>query len=719
MEELEVITDSLKANWASYTEVKKLIVKGAKEKFPSEIVQLKNLEYLSIEGVPIITNSIFELNTLKELHVKGKLTDNKFSKSYPDHFDKLTAVTRLSLGSAPAPFPASVWRMPALKTLTLTIEDCRSLPPGNFSSLSQLEELHLISNHFSDEVLTEIASLSNLRSITLDVINVNNYPLKADLSALGRVVNLEEIVIRNAQLDTLPVSFKELANLKSFRLEATNLRRFETSLVPYFVNLPENLESLYLDYIGFDVVPDSIGRLKKLKSLYLTSKCITKGYENLLLLSNCEQIYFRFYRGDSIDPLGEKIEYSKDKKTKYSELRDYVEGKGMDIEIQKQFMRFVYKDLETFLDKETLLHLLDYPNKRIREEAFVQLAPLIRNPFSDGFAKDKAVISLTGKIKQRKTQELSGVLKEKGYMFSPVLDNSVTHLIISPTERTDTSLLYSSTVQLALPEHLMELLEKEATPFLKAGDVILEDSLMALLFSEDESNTLLALEMMLEGGIPENRFTEFAICFLMKRYQQKETKEAFRKVIEKHCSTIWQHFLRSNARKSILEDSNHKIIRHEVIKLDVFLRKGLEIGFATSKAWFVYFFDRILDFQPDLAELPVRCLITDHTLDLIQVDRWRESSPLNLGKSLSRGLINIANLTQIERVIITGRDFADLSTSNYSFFANLKKMPNLQEIIISGTSDLSWVQDRLAKTIEKARRELPSVVITQEKNPYL
>ncbi|MDJ1506393.1 hypothetical protein [Xanthocytophaga agilis] len=715
MEELEVTTDSLKANWATYTAVKKLIVKGAKEKFPLEIAQLKNLEYLSIEGVPVITDSIFELTTLKELHVKGKLTDNKFSKPYPDHFDKLTVVTRLSLGSAPAPFPASVWRMPALKTLTLTIEDCRSLPPGNFSSLSQLEELHLISNHFSDEVFTEIASLSNLRSVTLDVINVNNYPLKADLSALGKTVNLEEIVIRNAQLDTLPVSFKELANLKSFRLEATNLRRFETSLVPYFENLPENLESLYLDYIGFDVVPDSIGRLKKLKSLYLTSKCITKGYENLLLLSNCEEIYFRFYRGDSSsDPVGEKIEYSKDKKTKYSELRDYVEGKGIDIEMQKQFMRFVYKDPATVLDKETLLHLLDYPNKRIREETFAQLAPLIRNPFSDGFVKDKAVIALTGKIKQRKTQELAGMLNEQGYHFSPILNESITHLIISPTEKTNTRFLFSEIIQLALPEHLMRLLEKEATPFLKAGDVILEDSLMALLFSEDESNMLLALEMMLEGGIPTNRFTEFVICFLMKRFQQKETKEAFRKVIEKHCSARWQHFLRSNVRKSILEDSTHKIIRHELIELDIFLKKGLEIGFATSKAWFIYFFDRIIDFQPDLAELPVRCLITDHTLDLIQLDRWRESSPLNLGKSLSRGLINMTDLTQIECVTITVGDFADLSISNYSFFANLKKLPNLQEIIISGTSDLSWVKGRLTKTIEKTRRELPSVVITQK-----
>jgi hypothetical protein len=709
IQELEINNKEINIDFKSLTSLRKLEIHNPKNKIPADISALNQLEALSLSGIAQVPEEIFKLTSLTTLILEGKLSDNTFSKPYPDLFDKLSNLENLSLGMANGTFPVSVFSLNKLKNLTIILENCETFPKLSLSSLPQLQSLTLQANHFSEWMFEEIAALPNLETLTLDVVSVIKHPFKSDLSALGKSASLKSIKILNAQLPSFPQSFSNLVTLKDFYLEATELRRFETTLDGYFENLPDTLESLYIDYLIFNYLPENISRFQQLKSLYLTSKAITDGYENLLLLPQCPKIYFRFYQRKDDVQLIEYITLEPDVKSKYSELLQYFRENPMPLEEQKKIMLLSYKSKNVSLDKKDLLRLLDFPKSIIREQVFARLIQIIENPFvKPDFNTDKAIIGIAGKIKQRKTSDLKQALLKQGYRFAEFPSSNITHLVIAQDGIKDTNPLLNNKYTLALPEHLIELIEKEEKPYLKNSDAMLEENVMQLLHAPDENSKQLALQMMLEGGIPESKFTEFVICVLMREYGQASTKAVLKKVIEKHCIAAWINFFKTFSRLNLIDDYDDKVITHPLIDKADFIKTGLELTFKKAKKWFIFFIIRVHKFDSQLLKTVFDYLIQDKILDLRQNNNWQYNERENLSKVLSWKSWEGINFDNIETVEISAFDFGLMDSH---VLKNLQMLPNLKQIHVFNATNPSKNTPKPDNTLAELKKISPHVEV--------
>ncbi|GMI81182.1 receptor like protein 13 [Hibiscus trionum] len=190
---------------------------------------LKNLKelYLDFNGIEGIESSFQEKGQLRlnKLEVLG-LAGNQFTN---DIFSSLAAI-------------------PNLKSLDLSLNNLNgTIDVKDLNAFSNLEELFLWGNG-----VTELVPPQELRLMNLKVLDLGYNPLDTSiLATLGRLSNLKTLSFRITQLNG-SIDIKEMAglsNLENLDMSCYSDRVCNISLQP--LNLISSLKTLYLDGFNF------------------------------------------------------------------------------------------------------------------------------------------------------------------------------------------------------------------------------------------------------------------------------------------------------------------------------------------------------------------------------------------------------------------------------------------------------------------------------------
>ncbi|KAI8832769.1 hypothetical protein BJ741DRAFT_613657 [Chytriomyces cf. hyalinus JEL632] len=196
---------------------------------PAAVVQLKNLEYLSISGnaifgsLPILSDSITFID-LGDLHLTGPL---------PELLPKAMQVIAISRSGLSGPIPTAWARIQSLQDIYMDGLLLSGLIPTEFGLLARLRLLHLANSDIRGFIPSELGAISSL--ISLDLRNnsltgsipasfFSKYWIKLDVTNNTLAGEVPQSLWENSQ-------FRASGNCFSTQPQATNCPPLDSSFV--------------------------------------------------------------------------------------------------------------------------------------------------------------------------------------------------------------------------------------------------------------------------------------------------------------------------------------------------------------------------------------------------------------------------------------------------------------------------------------------------------
>jgi internalin A len=274
------------AKIAQFVNLQKLTVSScAVTKFPDEIFNLNNLEFLDIsnnklgtlpEGVARLTN----LKTLG-LNATGLTT-------LPDNLAALTKLESLIISyNKLGTLPAVVGKMTNLKDLNATACELTSIP-ADIAKLTNLNGLNLYGNPIT-ELPADLGNLSKLSVLNLTSTKITSIP-----ETFGNLSSLERCFISSTQIKTLPESFAKLPKLSTISLE-NNAQGDYAQFCTILAQVP-TLKRLDMPYIKGRssketvTLPQELKLLTQIEILYLSGNLFANPDAELAKIKNLSQL---------------------------------------------------------------------------------------------------------------------------------------------------------------------------------------------------------------------------------------------------------------------------------------------------------------------------------------------------------------------------------------------------------------------------------------------
>ncbi|WP_316751646.1 leucine-rich repeat domain-containing protein [Pedobacter gandavensis] len=269
-------------------------------KLPKIIGTYKNIIGLKFSGEWKI-DYLDGIRVLKELPNLQYLFFQNFQQPIPDTFKSLSQLIGLSLQSSNVvAFPEWITTLPNLESISLEMAKFNFKGAqylNYFDVLSKLQKLPLLKNLSLSYLYENDGDLSTLNFEKLEKIELHSVDFKANKSLVNFLTNqknLRSILIRGSSIRSLDQDFAKLKQLRELSIEGRNdslqlnfnlkdlskLRSLELSNSKLFLNqstFPKELIRLDLSSTGMKVMPNSILKLRKLKTLILR-------YDSLMIL---------------------------------------------------------------------------------------------------------------------------------------------------------------------------------------------------------------------------------------------------------------------------------------------------------------------------------------------------------------------------------------------------------------------------------------------------
>lgn len=261
---------------------------------PDELANLQGLEILklTINKFSNFPKVVCKLKSLKSLDLSAcELT------SLPDELENLQKLENLHLSNNVfKDFPKTLCKLKSLKELYLS--NCGlSAVPDEIANLKQLESLGIGMNaiFINLDVFDELNrnkfrnKFTNFPKVLCELITLKELDLRyCNLSFLpdeiGKLKQLERLILRGNKITHLPKTFYKLAQLKELDCNQCSVK----SLPDKFENLQE-LEILDLNG-DFKAFPKAICKLKNLKILHLSDCGLTSLPDELANLQKLEKL---------------------------------------------------------------------------------------------------------------------------------------------------------------------------------------------------------------------------------------------------------------------------------------------------------------------------------------------------------------------------------------------------------------------------------------------
>ncbi|KAK8648344.1 hypothetical protein V6N13_129098 [Hibiscus sabdariffa] len=239
---------------------------GLQGEFPSEIFQLRNLEYLDLSSNSL-TGYLPKSNWSSSLEYFS-LYSNHFRGSIPASIGNLTKITSLYLSSNEfhGQLPSTLFNLEQVTDLALSDNRLEGFLPAHVSKLQSLESLSLDNNLISGAVPSWLFTLPSLEFSGLGYNRLTGPVIEIQKPNSVQTVYLECNDIHGE----LPSSFFDLANLTDLDQSSNNLSGVIKSDM---LSKLENLKTLDLSSNNFSGVIkfDVLSKLKNLTTLNLSN----------------------------------------------------------------------------------------------------------------------------------------------------------------------------------------------------------------------------------------------------------------------------------------------------------------------------------------------------------------------------------------------------------------------------------------------------------------
>ncbi|WP_320051772.1 hypothetical protein [uncultured Acetobacteroides sp.] len=374
----------------------------------------------------------------------------------------------------------------------------------NISSLSVFKKINLLSSVQSNLGQAEWKHLISLEDFSLKRChNVKVLPCFSESNSALKTVELKE----NDLLETFPESWKDCPAIKSLFID-----RCPNLVIPAWDSFSE-LESLCIDS-KVSKIPASILLWNRLATISISENCLRK--EVALYVSDLTKV--------TLDDNLKK------------ETKQLI---GL--------LLFENYTKQHIIDKKRLfLDILNCKSFNVRQYALSRL-DLINEPFEVNmdFLKEKT-IGILGKVQNAKTY-YKNKLSECGLQFKSKIDNDVDVLIVGtnfdlPEEFTSKQRFYIS-------ENQIEKFVQDVRPgYIQNLETPELQSLRNLIFSNQEENDRLVLEMVKGGGVAEALLPDLMV--VAKTSRVDSVKNGLKKLLKAKLSADAQKILsdRTNMR---------------------------------------------------------------------------------------------------------------------------------------------------------------------------
>lgn len=236
-----------------------------------KVGELKQLEYLNISDVFTakwgnsirkIPNGVYELKDLKYLVINGTNL-----KKIKDKISKLSELEVLSISSGNLKeLPNEIVSLSQLKILDISCNGIEKLPE-NMGTLQNLEVL-ILNNNNLNTIPESIVNLKNLKFLSISLNSENDSILLKNIELISKISSLEILLLRNSNIKILPNCLSNLQNMKHLSLRGN----YNLDLSQAFTFIGQDMKSLQLLDLSFTrikEIPQEIGNLTQLKTLYL------------------------------------------------------------------------------------------------------------------------------------------------------------------------------------------------------------------------------------------------------------------------------------------------------------------------------------------------------------------------------------------------------------------------------------------------------------------
>lgn len=530
-----------------------------------------------------------------------------------------------------------------------------------FQSPENLKELNT-SDLPLHEYLEYIYECRNLQQLHLKLENVSLSDKIANLK------QLEKMSIRGTELAVLPAAFSDLPNLKMLNI---NVDSADWDAIMPVIGSIKSLENLYIvSKIGAPEDFSVLQNLPKLQGFGLSIFDSAKDdYETILqsIAQIQNQPILNFYfKTDTIpaavtlfsDYPKEKFDFSINDGKNWKPSLDLAiatqrlpsikRNWGKNLELTNQINAFIqqYKD-------EKLPEL----TKKLLFAAHLKQLNLVEKELSnlkqDVDLTQPQSVFISGKVTGLTKKKIEELLKAKGHQLSKKLNEETTFSVLTLTTKSDLLIeMIEQKIPLWLEDDFKGWLWKMDTPYImESGAEELTEQVKRLLFSEDDTNLELALELVAGGGAtPE--ITTYLLAVMLFHYD-KEIRKKARQSFRIYASADLQMFIKQYWTSSSRSQKVNSFMGH------VCSRKDIEA---------VSFF-----------------LMVDFVL--------KKKDASNLGHyRISNGLALYFPFIKMPDTILLRKDLKKLSFSNQKeldiphLLTVLRKMPDLEEVEFTNTN---------------------------------
>jgi Leucine-rich repeat (LRR) protein len=417
----------------------------------------------------------------------------------------------------------------------------------DYSLISKFEQLEYLQLYYFPYYAfpDSLAELSSLKTLKL-YDKLDEFPL-----VITRLSALTQLYLIGSGLKELPSQLTDLQHLTLLHITGSNLN----SIPAVVFDLP-NLKDLSFENSPIESLDANVIKAKSLQNLDLSGTKIKTlpdefAWLNLSRLSLSNTPFFK--------TIGIK------QRNLVALLKQF---KSQDLSLDERKLYFLaflgsFSKIEKIASEADMLGFLNNSNREVRFQTLQFLHQKYPSPFLNEPPECPRKICFVGKKNISEIADLSEKLKNYNYLITNKLDKSVDWAILGELPKKGLETLLKNQIKWTTISHFKDYYQTIEDYYLTKQDpetTEIARNLLSLLHSNEETNQLLALEMVLGGGINDLFLNEILLFYLWN--PNTKTRNLAEQILQKFLPSQSFMSLKNNVRKWYNDPSDEMIMTY-------------------------------------------------------------------------------------------------------------------------------------------------------------